>query len=222
VPERLDDLQKKEEIVRNLEADYRPTFGKDTFATLRDAKAEAKRIRNELKSDLAKQTADMKSALRGVLSDEQKEMDPPIGATVPSIAAWNRLDWADAIVKYGLIAIGGCLLLGLLTRLACLGGAMFLLMFFLAMPPLPGWPESPRAEGHYLYLNKNVIEMLALLALATTRSGRWAGLDGLWQFLNPFSKSVVRSQSSVAASGPATDYGLRTTDYAPKETAHGP
>ena len=46
-------------------------------------------------------------------------------------------------------------------------------MFFLAMPPLPGWPESPRAEGHYLYINKNIIEMLALLVLATTASGRW-------------------------------------------------
>ena len=44
---------------------------------------------------------------------------------------------------------------------------------------MPGWPESPRAEGHYLWINKNVIEMLALLTLATTRSGRWVGLDGL-------------------------------------------
>jgi hypothetical protein len=64
-------------------------------------------------------------------------------------------------------------------------GAYLLFMFFLAMPPLPGWPESPRAEGHYLFINKNVIEMLALLTLATTRSGRWAGLDGLLQFLRP-------------------------------------
>ena len=78
------------------------------------------------------------------------------------------------------------LLLGLVTRLACVAGAAFLLMFFLAMPPLPGWPEGPRTEGHYLFINKNVIEMLALLVLATTRSGRWCGLDGLVQFLNPW------------------------------------
>ncbi len=62
---------------------------------------------------------------------------------------------------------------------------LLLLTFFLAMPPLPGWPESPRAEGHYLFINKNIIEMLALLALATTRSGRWVGLDSLLQFLRP-------------------------------------
>jgi len=62
---------------------------------------------------------------------------------------------------------------------------MFLLSFYLAMPPLPGWPDPPRAEGHYLLINKNIIEMLALLALATLPTGRWAGLDGLLQFLRP-------------------------------------
>jgi uncharacterized membrane protein YphA (DoxX/SURF4 family) len=199
VPERLDDLRKKEEIVADLDNTYRPTFGKDAFSKLKDAKAEARRVRSELKSDLAKQTAAMKNALRDVLGDDEKKMDPPTESSARPIASWNRLDWADAIVKYGLFGIGVCLLLGVLTRLACVGGAVFLLMFFLAMPPLPGWPDSPRAEGHYLYINKNIIEMLALLALATTRSGCWAGLDGLLQFLNPFSKH-----------------------YAPKETAHGP
>jgi len=99
--------------------------------------------------------------------------------------AWTMLDWSDAVVKYGLVAVGGCLLIGFLTRTACLVGAMFLLMFFLAMPPLPFWPESPRAEGHYLYINKNIIEMFALLALATLRTGRWVGVDGLLQVFRP-------------------------------------
>jgi uncharacterized membrane protein YphA (DoxX/SURF4 family) len=95
------------------------------------------------------------------------------------VGTWSLLDWSDAIVKYGLVIVGGCLLAGFFTRTACVAGAGFLLMFFLAMPPLPGWPENPRAEGHYLYINKNIIEMFALLALATMRTGRWAGLDGL-------------------------------------------
>ena len=51
---------------------------------------------------------------------------------------------------------------------------------------MPYLPESPKAEGHYLYINKNIIEMFALLALAFLPTGRWAGLDGLLQFLNPF------------------------------------
>ena len=118
-------------------------------------------------------------------------------AVAPLMGSWQFIDWADAMVKYGLVAVGGLLLVGLLTRTACMAGALFLLLFFLAMPPLPGWPENLRAEGHYLYINKNIIEMLALLALATTRSGRWAGLDGLVQFLNPLRYSRAPALSDV-------------------------
>ncbi|MFO0969637.1 MAG: hypothetical protein U0793_29110 [Gemmataceae bacterium] len=91
---------------------------------------------------------------------------------------WRLLDWSDALVKWGLLVVGLCLLLGFFTRIACVLGAVYLLLFYLAMPALPGWPDPPRAEGHYLFINKNIIEMLALLALATLRTGRWAGIDG--------------------------------------------
>jgi uncharacterized membrane protein YphA (DoxX/SURF4 family) len=110
-------------------------------------------------------------------SGSSLELVPPVRRP---LGRWTVLDWADALVKYGLVAVGACLLAGFLTRSACLVGAGFLLLFFLAMPPLPGWPESPRTEGHYLYINKTLIELLALLLLATTRSGRWLGLDSLW------------------------------------------
>jgi uncharacterized membrane protein YphA (DoxX/SURF4 family) len=105
----------------------------------------------------------------------------PGGAGRP-VGQWQLIDWSDRIVKYGLIAVGVCLLVGLLTRTACVIGAGFMLLFYVSMPPLLGLPANPRAEGHYLFINKNFIEMLALLALATTRSGRWVGLDGLLQF----------------------------------------
>ena len=54
------------------------------------------------------------------------------------------------------------------------------------MPALPWLPLNPRAEGDYLFINKNLIELIALLTLATTQSGKWFGLDGFVQFLNPF------------------------------------
>jgi len=97
----------------------------------------------------------------------------------------SRLEWIDWLTKYGLFAVGLGLLAGLFTRLWCVVGAGFLLMFYLAMPPWPGLPENPKAEGHYYFINKNIIEMFALMALATTHSGRWLGLDGLFQFLIP-------------------------------------
>jgi uncharacterized membrane protein YphA (DoxX/SURF4 family) len=120
-----------------------------------------------------------------------------IKASMIAWADWTQQEWLDWLVAFGLCAVGACLLLGLMTRSACVGGALLLLMFYVTMPALPGVPDNPRAEGHYLFINKNVIEMLALLALATTASGRWAGLDGLVRVLNPV-RWFVRPVGSAA------------------------
>ena len=80
---------------------------------------------------------------------------------------------------YGLVAMGVCLILGLLTPLAALAGAVFLGQIYLSMPPWPGLPPNPMAEGHYWIVNKNLIEMLACLVLASTPNGLWIGLDAL-------------------------------------------
>jgi len=129
---------------------------------------------------------DPQKAFYESLSAEQKAK-APLAEPLPRPFNWrNRLDVSDALVKYGLVAVGIGLVAGCFTRLAAVIGAVLLLSFFLAMPPLPYLPESPKAEGHYLYINKNIIEMFALLALAFLPTGRWAGLDGLLQFLNPF------------------------------------
>ncbi len=70
--------------------------------------------------------------------------------------------------------VGGCLIVGLLARLAALGGAAFLLSVVLAQPP---WLSDTLATYPQL------LEMLTLLALATVPVGRWAGLDFFLQFL---------------------------------------
>jgi thiosulfate dehydrogenase [quinone] large subunit len=185
VAQRVKDYQQAEQKVRSIEENDLPIFGSAAFAKLQEAKKDASTTRASLKSDLARQTADMRKALRDVLTPEQKEMPMPPDSVKWPIAAWGRLEWADAMVTYGLLAVGVCLMIGLLTRTACLAGAGFLLLFYLAMPALPDWPPSPRLEGSYLYVNKTLIEMFALLALATTRSGRWLGLDALLQFFTP-------------------------------------
>lgn len=123
--------------------------------------------------------------------------DPLPVVVARPLSSWQAIDWSDAVVKYGLTAVGICLLVGLFTRTACVVGAFYLLLFYLAMPALPGWPDSPRAEGHYLFINKNIIEMLALLALATTRSGRWAGLDALLPYLRPAAWSASRRENAL-------------------------
>jgi uncharacterized membrane protein YphA (DoxX/SURF4 family) len=151
-----------------------------------DAKSVASKYRGDIKKDLDAQTKAMKDKLAGLLTKEQKA-EPPVDEPLPLRRDWSRpLDRGDMIVQYGLIAVGACLIVGAFTPLAALAGAAFLLMFFLAMPPLPWLPEGPRAEGHYIYINKNIIEMFALLGIAFLPTGRWAGLDALLCFLNPF------------------------------------
>jgi uncharacterized membrane protein YphA (DoxX/SURF4 family) len=101
-------------------------------------------------------------------------------AAGPPSAPRNGLELINNLTMFGLIAIGGCLILGFLTPLAALSAATFLAMIYFSMPPWPGLPPNPRTEGHYLIVSKNLVEMLACLVLATTPSGHWIGLDALF------------------------------------------
>jgi uncharacterized membrane protein YphA (DoxX/SURF4 family) len=180
-PQRVDEYRRQLDRLRAMENQDLPAFGRDVRKEqLRNLKADVARARTELLRDLDEQTAEMHNALQDVLTPEQRAMPP-----VPERDASRPIERIDFVTRWGLTAVGACLLVGLLTRTACLAGAAFLLLFYLTMPPFPWVPENLRTEGHYLFVNKNLIELLALLALATTRSGRWVGLDGILQFFNP-------------------------------------
>jgi uncharacterized membrane protein YphA (DoxX/SURF4 family) len=201
-PKRVEEYREQVARVRAMQDENQRAFGHDVLKDkLRSAKADVARIRNELLRELAEKTADMKKALDDTLPAPLKALGPVPdlvvkrpGTIIPDRAAsfwaWagaqRPVDWIDLVTRWGLTLVGAGLLLGLFTRTACVAGAAFLLLFYLTMPPFPGLPENLRTEGHYLFVNKNLIEMLALLALATTRSGRWAGLDGLLYCLNPW------------------------------------
>lgn len=85
----------------------------------------------------------------------------------------------DLVVAWALVAAGLFLLLGLFTQLGCVLAAALLALFYVSAVPLSGAAE-PRAEGTYLIVNKNLIELAAVLAVFTFRTGRIAGLDRLW------------------------------------------
>jgi hypothetical protein len=40
-------------------------------------------------------------------------------------------------------------------------------------------PDNPLSEGHYLVVSKNLVELLACLAIACLPTGHWIGLDAL-------------------------------------------
>jgi thiosulfate dehydrogenase [quinone] large subunit len=91
----------------------------------------------------------------------------------------NLLANADLITMWGLTLVGVFLILGLFTRLASLAGIGFILLFYLCNPPLVGYFYSIPTEGSYLIVNKNLVELCALVVILVTGSGRFAGLDRL-------------------------------------------
>jgi len=115
-------------------------------------------------------TNSLEGFLYAHLTQEQLAKGPPKGEK-------SQTWWIDQLNMWALTLVGVCLMLGLFTRLAAVGGVGLLALYYFAMPPWPGLPDNPMAEGHYLIINKNVIEAIALMMLATTRVGRWGGLD---------------------------------------------
>ena len=102
----------------------------------------------------------------------------PFSAMFKSIAAQpNLLDNVNLITSWGLTIVGLLLILGLFTRLASLAGIGFVLLFYLCNPPFVGYFYSIPTEGSYLIVNKNLVEVGALLVILTTGSGQFAGLD---------------------------------------------
>jgi thiosulfate dehydrogenase (quinone) large subunit len=95
----------------------------------------------------------------------------------------NMLDTANTITMWGLTIVGVLLILGLFTRLASLGGIGFILLFYLCNPPFVGYFYSIPTEGSYLVINKNLVELCALIVILVTGSGRFAGLDRIVHLL---------------------------------------
>lgn len=142
--------------------------------------------RKMLQNKVGELTTQYETQLAGLLSDKQRRRGP-IPATRGVITVIDRL------VVWGLILSGGCLLVGLFSRFAAVTSAFMLLMFFVAMPPMPGSLAATEGFSHYRYVNNNLLEALALFTLAATHSGRWFGLDTL---LEPVWKACWRQMTN--------------------------
>ena len=89
----------------------------------------------------------------------------------------NLLSRVNQVTMWGLVAVGLGLLLGCFTRLASVGGILLILLFYLCNPPFVGYFYAVPTEGSYLVVNKNLVELAALVVVFLTRSGHVAGLD---------------------------------------------
>ncbi len=166
-------------------------------------KANAYKARKELERDRKKLVGEI-ATIHNTYHDGWMSLATPeqVKAKGGLITPWNSLDWINWSTMWGMVLVGGFLMLGLLTPLAALGGCCYLLMFYLSMPPWPGLPAGPAAEGHYLYVNKNLIELIACLVIASTPNGLWIGLDAL--IFGRFGRDRRAARTAVAATPPAT------------------
>jgi thiosulfate dehydrogenase (quinone) large subunit len=100
----------------------------------------------------------------------------PLGGIFRALARPEWVPYVDTGVAVALLLVGLCLMLGLLTQLACAGAIVLLAAFYLSAIPTAGLPQ-PRLEGTYLLVNKNLIELAAVVVVMVSRTGRVAGLD---------------------------------------------
>ena len=99
---------------------------------------------------------------------------------------------------WGLIFIGLGLMLGVFSRIASFAGMAILLLYYVANPPLVGLDFGMPTEGHYLIVNKNLVELFALFVLALFPTGHLIGIERLFKR----EKSVKAAPASVSGEGP--------------------
>lgn len=166
-PDRLKHLELKRKFLADLEA-------RDALGLGNGFGIEQKRV--------AAARADVRATEASLAADAQSflaDLKASAGVKAPEPQP-KPIAQADFQTMWAITIIGACLLLGFATPFACLAGAGFLVLTYLTHPPFPWFPLPPNTEGNPLFINKNVIECLALLAIASFPTGRWMGLDALF------------------------------------------
>jgi uncharacterized membrane protein YphA (DoxX/SURF4 family) len=105
----------------------------------------------------------------------------------------------DLLNMWGLTLIGLALIVGCLTRLAGLAGILLLALYYVANPPFISTGFGVPVEGHYLIVNKNLVEMAALALLMAFGAGRYWG----WDRILTCARQRVLARRACGASDPA-------------------
>jgi len=142
-------------------------------------KTEATGLGNRLVSEVRGLETRFNNDLRSVLTAEQLQNGSLVSQVEKSLTSpkLRRLRWLNLGVTCLIISVGVCLLLGLFTRWAALGGILFLLSVMATQ--LPWVPGAISMLFFY-----QLVECAALLALAASSPWRLPSLDyllrGLW------------------------------------------
>lgn len=105
----------------------------------------------------------------------------------------------DLLNMWGLTLIGLGLLFGVLIRPAAFFGILLLAFYYIAQPPF----LATSADGHYLWIDRNLIEMIALLTVMLLPS------YSLGSWLAAWMKRTFRRKAAEGANGPVVSPGRR-------------
>lgn len=83
----------------------------------------------------------------------------------------------DVLNVWGLILIGAGLIAGCLTRYASIAGIVLLVMFYISHIPFVGSSYMIPTEGNYLWFDRNVVEICALLVAIVFPTSHIIGVD---------------------------------------------
>ena len=95
------------------------------------------------------------------------------------------LSVVDFLNVWGLVLVGLALIVGCLSRFASIAAIVLLVAFYLSHPPFVGSSYQMPTEGSYIWIDKNVIEMAALMVLLYFPTSQIIGLDRyIYKFFN--------------------------------------
>ncbi|HDS06042.1 MAG TPA: DoxX family membrane protein [Bacteroides sp.] len=116
----------------------------------------------------------------------------------------GALQVVDFLNIWGLILIGLGLMLGFLARYAAMSGILLLALYYVASPPFIS-STGAYLEGHYIWIDKNLIELIALVVLLVIPTSRFIGLDGLLEFVRRKARRPVPGDPAGLKAAVATD-----------------
>jgi uncharacterized membrane protein YphA (DoxX/SURF4 family) len=140
-----------------------------------DAKitAERMKLRGELLPTIDRMWKDYENDLNAISSEEQYRQHGRLA--IGKIGTrFGDSAFVDQIIPWFDMIVGGCLVLGLLTRPAALAGGLFLLSVCASQ-----WPGSLGAAPIYY----QAVEMVAMFVLAAVGAGQCLGVDYLFSGL---------------------------------------
>jgi thiosulfate dehydrogenase [quinone] large subunit len=85
----------------------------------------------------------------------------------------------DMLNIWGLILIGIGMILGLFSRLSIISGIILISLYYLSHPPLAEYEYLLPHEGNYLIVDKNLIEIFAMIILLVFPTSQIVGMDRL-------------------------------------------